>query len=179
MFLLLSVPFFFIVLAFNRKGNPFKVRPQVYEKISTIAVNNNQEFPILAPSDLPDEIDFFLIEYSLGKHVYRMCRHSVTVPLHVKKTRKDPALNFVRAIAIDELGQTRDVTRFIAPFAGPKSDFIGNEISLVKILKHHGICDVFSVITVSKTTEYWFKQTTLINLHTDICVTQLSLSQSS
>lgn len=145
-----------------------------FERISICAVTNDDtEHDITTPSELPDDIDFFIITYTIGDYLYKMCRNSVTVPQHIKKY-VHTNLQCAKAIAINELGNTRDVTDVLQVYSGPDGNFIGNEISVVEILKHHHINDITSVLTVVRDTSFLgLLRDPKIQLHTPITTTNV------
>lgn len=143
-----------------------------YEQLSISAVWDDKEHDICTPDDLIEEVDFFIITYARGDCLHKVCRHSVTVPQHLKKAT--PARTLLSATAVDELGNARDVTQIIQDYAGPVSNFSGNDLSLIEILNYHGIKEVRFVLTSSRNVTFdSMFQDPEINLHTDINITSL------
>lgn len=169
MFLLLAASLL-VLYPIVRRGRRGGARR--YEQLSIAAVRSDRsEQEVTKPTDLPDEIDFFIITYRVGDAVYKICRNSVTVPQFVKRYNK---LQCTQAVAIDELGSTRDVTATLQPYSGPVANFLGNEVSLVDILKHHGVQDVQSVLTVVRDVSWrGVLRDPTIQLHTGITVTNV------
>lgn len=143
-----------------------------YEKVSVCAVKeDNTEVEVTTPSQLPEDINYFIITYTIDDIMYKICRNSVTVPQSVKKID-----NYwcTKAIAIDELGNTNDVTDILEIYSGPLANFHGNDISVIEILKHHNVHDVYAVITVAKDLSWkGILHEPCIQLHTAINITDI------
>ena len=170
MFFILTVSaLMFFPMLFKKKNVTRK-----YEQISICAVNeNNIEIEVTTPSHLPENINYFIITYKVAGVLYKICRNSVTVPQAVKKIDK---YRYTQAIAIDELGNTRDVTDLLEVYSGPVATFLGNDISVIDILKHHNIINIYSVITVARDTS-WFGifQNPIITFHTAVNTTRVTV----
>lgn len=138
-----------------------------YEQVSICAVNDdNTEIEVTTPSQLPENIKFFIITYTVADVLYKICRNSVTVPQSVKKTGKHRC---TQATAIDHLGNARDVTDILEIYSGPLATFIGNDVSVIDILKHHNVTDIAGVLTVARDTSWLgIFQDPLIVFHTAI-----------
>jgi len=143
-----------------------------YKRISICAVNeDNTEIEVTTPSQLPENINYFIITYTVSDVLYKICRNSITVPQVVKKTGK---YRYTQAIAIDELGNTRDVTDLLKVYSGPVATFLGNDISVIDILKHHDIKNVSSVLTVARDTSWLgIFQDPIIMFHTAVNITTM------
>ena len=144
-----------------------------YEQVSICAVDDdNTEIEVTTPSQLPENIKFFIITYTVADVLYKICRNSVTVPQSVKKTGKHRC---TQAVAIDQLGNTRDVTDILEIYSGPLATFIGNDISVIDILKHYDINDIVGVLTVAQNTSWLgIFQDPLIMFHTAINVSSVA-----
>ena len=143
-----------------------------YEQISICAVNeDNTEIEVTTPSQLPENIKYFIISYTVADVLYKICRNSVTVPQAVKKVGRYCC---TQAVATDEFGNTRDVTDVLKMYSGPVATFIGNDISVIDILKHHNVNNVYSVLTVARDTS-WFGifYDPIIMFHTAINMTSV------
>lgn len=162
-FSLLLFPFLFKKKNVTRK----------YEQISICAVNDdNTEIEVTTPSQLPENIKYFIITYTVAGILYKICRNSVTVPQAVKKIGK---YQCSQAIAIDELGNTRDVTDLLEIYSGPVATFIGNDISVIDILKHHDVNNVYAVLTVARDTSWLgIFHDPIICFHTAVNITGLT-----
>lgn len=172
MFFIMTIAFVMILPIFSKRNNVNKHR---YEQVSITAVKTNEsEQYISTPEDLPDDVKFYVITYTFDDVIHKICRKSVTVPKTVKTSNKKSRC--IQVIAIDELGITRDVTSVLDMYSGPSGNFIGNDISLVDILDHHGFADVTSVLTVTQYTSWqrFFKHPK-IQFHTAINVTDIIL----
>jgi len=146
-----------------------------YEQVSICAVDeDNTEVEVTSPSKLPEKIKYFIITYTVADVLYRICRNSVTVPKCVKEIGK---YKCTQAVAVDELGNTRDVTDLLEMYSGPVATFIGNDISVIDILKHHNLNDVYAVLTVTHDSSWLgiFKDP-IILFHTAVNITTLSRS---
>lgn len=145
-----------------------------YEQVSICTVNeDNTETEVTTPSQLPENINYFIITYFLDDVLYKICRNSVTVPQAVKKIGKH---RFTQAVAIDELGNTRDVTELLEMYSGPAATFIGNDISVIDILKHHNVNNVYSVLSVSRDTSWLgIFHDPVIMFHTTVNITNVCL----
>lgn len=144
-----------------------------YEQVSICAVNeDNTEIEVTVPSQLPENINYFIITYTVADVLYRICRNSITVPQSVKKIGK---YRCTQAVAIDELGNTRDVTDLLEMYSGPVATFIGNDISVIEILKHHNVNNVYSVLTVARDTSWLgIFQDPIIMFHNAVSITGLT-----
>ncbi len=121
-----------------------------YEQVSVCVVNDDDiEIEVTTPSQIPESIKYFIITFSVADILYKICRYSVTVPQSVKKMN---SLRCTQAIAIDKLGNTSNVTDVLQIYSGPVANFTGNDISVVEILKHHDIHDVYAVLTIARDT---------------------------
>lgn len=145
---------------------------RTYERISVCAVNkDNTEIEVTSPSELHENIQYFIITYTVADVLYKICRNSVTVPQSVKKISK---YRCTQATAIDELGNTRDVTDLLEVYSGPVATFLGNDISVIDILKHHEIDNVYSVLTVARDTSWLgIFQDPIIMFHTAVNITTI------
>ena len=172
MFFLLAVSTTIFILPHLLKKCRGRSERHYYEQLSINAVWDNKEHEICSPGDLTEEVDFFIITYARGDCLHKVCRHSVTVPQHLK--RAIPARVLLSATAVDELGNATDVTKIVQDYAGPLSDFSGNDLSLIEILNHHGMRDVSFVLTTCRnvTFESMFEDP-LVRLHTNINITKL------
>tara|TARA_Y100000389_G_scaffold179270_1_gene193142 strand:- start:1248 stop:1727 length:480 start_codon:yes stop_codon:yes gene_type:complete len=142
-----------------------------FDQVSICAVNeDNTEIEVTTPSELPENINYFIITYTVADVLYKICRHSVTVPQSVKENGK---YRCTQAIAIDELGNTRDVTDLLEMYSGPAATFVGNEISVIDILKHHNVNNVYAVLTVARDTSWHGIFQDVIMFHTAINKTDL------
>jgi len=152
----------------------FKKKNVKYEKISICAVDEDDiEMEVTTPSQLPETINYFIITYTVADILYKICRNSVTVPQCVKKIGK---YRCTQAVAIDELGNTRDVTDLLEMYSGPIATFLGNDISVIDILKHHGVNDVYSVLTVARDTSLLgIFQDPIIMFHTSVNITSVTI----
>lgn len=124
-----------------------------YDLLEIEAVGDGRAYQINDPSDIPDmNIDYFRMRYSVGDEVFAVCRHSVTVPTHLRKRKKNiGAMELVKALSIDELGQVREVTSKLAPFSGMYGDFSGHDISVPDILKEvSDIKDASFIVTITR-----------------------------
>tara|TARA_B110000285_G_C15130593_1_gene623282 strand:+ start:1135 stop:1647 length:513 start_codon:yes stop_codon:yes gene_type:complete len=145
-----------------------------YEQVSICAVNEDHtEIEVTTPSQLPENINYFIITYTVADVLYKICRNSVTVPQVVKKIGK---YRCTKAVAIDELGNTRDVTDLLEMYSGPVATFIGNDISVIDILKHHDVNNVYSVLTVARDTSWLgIFQDPVIMFHTTVNITSMDI----
>lgn len=152
--LMLIIPIFF------RKNSTRR-----YEQLSICAVNDeDMEVEVTTPSELPARIKYFIITFTVADVLYKICRDSVTVPQSVKKINK---FRFTQAIAIKKDGETSDVTELLQVYSGPVGNFTGNDISVVEILKHHNVHDVYSVLTIARdTSTFGIFQDPVILFHT-------------
>ena len=170
MFFILTISaLMFFPMLFKKKNVTRK-----YEQISICAVDEeNTEIEVTTPSQLPENINYFIITYTVADVLYKICRNSVTVPQCVKKIGK---YRCTKAIAIDELGNTRDVTDLLEMYSGPVATFLGNDISVIEILKHHDIDDVYSVLTVARDTSWLgIFQDPIIMFHTAVNITSVTV----
>jgi hypothetical protein len=168
-FILTLSALMFIPMLFKKKNVNRK-----YEQISICAVNeDNTEIEVTVPSQLPENINYFIITYTVADVLYKICRDSVTVPQAVKKIGK---YRCTQAVAIDELGNTRDVTDLLEMYSGPVATFIGNEISVIEILKHYNVNNVCSVLTVARDTSWLgIFQDPIIMFHTTANITSVTI----
>ena len=171
MFFLLAASIIVIVLPnvvnVIRKNNRIR---HTYEQVCSQAVWDNVAHDVSSPIDLPEEVDFFIINYTLGDTMYKVCRHSITVPQHLKTVNHQRILT--EAIAVDDLGNIRNVTEHLAEYAGPFANFSGNDISLIDILRFRGIRDTSFVLTFSRDAGITaIFDSPDIQLHTNINVT--------
>ena len=144
-----------------------------YEQVSICAVNEDgTEIEVTTPSQLPENINYFIITYTFADVLYKICRNSVTVPQSVKKIGK---YQCTQVVAIDELGNTRDVTDLLEMYSGPVATFIGNDISVIDILSHHDVDNVCSVLTVARDTSWpGIFQDPIIMFHTAVNITNVT-----
>lgn len=105
---------------------------------------------VKSPSELPDDVTFFVVEYSVRGETYRLARHSVTIPqccAASSASRTDAeasVVDFVVEVRIDDtdsLGRLRtrwmdieDAGDILDMYAGPLGTFDGNECSLAEIV---------------------------------------------
>jgi hypothetical protein len=172
MFLLLGASLLFLIPVFRGAA---KLPRHVYQQLENYAVYKDKEFDITCPEDLPDDIDFYIMSYSVGDLLFKLCRNSLTVPQHIKK--RQSLRKLTDAIAIDELGQTYNVTKVISSYCGPSANFSGHDISLIKILSYHGFHNISSVVTISRPiSNFSFLYKPRISLHTNITISELKFS---
>jgi hypothetical protein len=134
---------------------------------------DNTEIEVTTPSQLPENINYFIITYTVADVLYKICRNSVTVPQSVKKIGNHRC---TQAVAIDELGNARDVTDLLEMYSGPVATFLGNEISVIDILKHHNVNNVCSVLTVARDTSWLgIFQDPIIIFHTAVNTTSVTI----
>ena len=167
MFVLLAISALFIPVLLRKKSR------LVYEHLSTSAISEEHEYEIMSPRDLPDtEVDFYIVTYSIGNELFRLCRHSVTVPQRVKCKC---TAELVQAIACDTNGQTQDVTELLYTYSGPRADFDCHEIPIITILQHHGIVDIVQVLTITRNKDLFSCfDPPLVLLHTQNSLKQLN-----
>lgn len=168
-FILTFSALMFFPMLFKKKNVTRK-----YEQISICAVTeDNTEIEVTTPSQLPENINYFIITYTVADVLYKICRKSVTIPQSVKKIGKYCC---TQAVAIDELGNTRNVTNLLEIYSGPVATFLGNDISVIDILKHHDIDNVCSVLTVARDTSWLgIFQDPVIMFHTAVNITNVNI----
>jgi hypothetical protein len=170
MFGLLVLSLIFVPIMCTRR-----TRKQPYKHLSTDAIMRDKSYQIESPEDIPDgDIDFFLITYAVDDRLYKISRQSVTVPQHIKVASQRYLL--AQALAMDQLGNTRNVTECLSRYAGHAGTFRGHDLTLLQILQHHGIEDCVSVLTVSrKDCAIPFFEDAIVLLHTATTVTRVFL----
>jgi hypothetical protein len=173
MFFLLTISTAILILPFVIKKCRGRTDCHDYEQLSVSAVWDNKEHHISSPDDLTEEVDFFIITYARGDCLHKVCRHSVTVPQHLKRATPTRSC-LISAIVVDDLGNVRDVTQIVRDYAGPFSNFSGNDLSLIEILNYHGVKEVSFVITSSRNATFEsFLEDSKVDLHTNINITKL------
>lgn len=138
-----------------------KRRVNKYEKLSICAVRDDgseeqitsiSQLPAYPPDCTSNNISHFIITYTAGDIIYKICRYNPTIPEWVKMYNYLYKFQCTKALALDEFGNIRDVTDVLTVYAGPMANFNGNDISLIDILKHHNIQNVYSVVTIARDT---------------------------
>lgn len=173
MFFLLAVSTTILILPHLFRKCRARNERHYYEQLSVSAVWDNKEHEICSPEDITEEVDFFIITYARGDCLHKVCRHSVTVPQHLK--RAVPAKILLSATAVDELGNATDVTQILQDYAGPLSDFGGNDLSLIEILNYHGTRDISFVLTTCRNVSFdSMFEDPQVRLHTNINISKLT-----
>jgi hypothetical protein len=123
-----------------------------YKQILVTAVDDEgSEDIITKTSDISEKVKFFIISYTVDGKEYKVCRQDITVPNKLKKNKK---MECSQAIAFDEFGNQRNVTDILKIYSGPSGDFLGNDLSLQEILKHHLVYDVYCILIVTRSTSW-------------------------
>lgn len=145
-----------------------------YKQMLVTAVDDDgSEDIVTKTSDISEKVKFFIISYTVGGKEYKVCRQDITFPNKLKQNKK---MECSLAIAFDEFGNKHNVTDILKIYSGPAGNFLGNDLSLQEILKHHLVYDVSCILTVTRNTSWlYIFQKPSIGIHTSSYNVSVSL----
>lgn len=152
----------FLLLVSSLLITSFMIRKPRKYKVTTIeAVTNNTHLTLVhTPTDIPEDVDFFLITITNGYVSRKIARRSTTVPNHM---RVSPKLDLKQAVILYKSGSTDDVTDVIQPYVGHNHNFDHHVVTLPDILKLEGFENVLSISFIWSDKSY-FKNNFLTTL---------------
>ena len=101
--------------------------------LHTVGVTKVKDAMQLEDDD-DDEYDYVLTEYRYGDCSYKLCRRGHALPLWFKSSIPAHTSHVTKIVAVDELGNTTDVTEELECFAGVNGLFEGHDLSLTELL---------------------------------------------